>query len=195
MHVWDAHANTDTHVLTDSLRRLSLTHFAFQLKGSLSTPENHLFFWSPLTLIDKLMEPRGHIEAHAPGNTHTHKKTHTYINVRSTCLNSHTQWRHYCTIILLKRSHYVRPKLAFEYANDSAGSNLDMWGALMWSTSSSNQAAMLRVTQLHLTHTLYTKTRTHTHTYSYTDSRIHTDSHSDLSNWRLSPCNTLAKWA
>ena len=37
-----------------------LTHFAFQLRGSLWTLENHLFCWSPLTLIDRLVKPRGH---------------------------------------------------------------------------------------------------------------------------------------
>lgn len=42
-----------------------------------------------------------------------------------------TQWKHYCAVTFLKWSLYVRPKLAFEYAKDSAGSNLDMWGALM----------------------------------------------------------------
>lgn len=37
----------------------SLTYFAFQIKGSVETLERDLRFWSPLILIDKLMEPGG----------------------------------------------------------------------------------------------------------------------------------------
>lgn len=64
------------------------------------------------------MEPRG--------PTQTHKRQYTHIYIRSSCLNSRTQWKHYCKVTLLKSSLCVRPELAFEYANDSAGSNLDV---------------------------------------------------------------------
>lgn len=64
------------------------------------------------------MEPRG--------PTQTHKRQYTHIYIRSLCLNSRTQWKHYCKVTLLKSSLCVRPELAFEYANDSAGSNLDV---------------------------------------------------------------------
>lgn len=157
VHICDAHMNTKTHISTDSMWWPFLTHFAFQLRALLWTLENHLFFLSRVTLIDKLAKPRGRTQT----NSESTQQTHAYIYITTACLNFRTQWKYYCSVTLLKWCLCVRPKLAFEYANASAGSNLERRGALMWSTSSLNQAAMLTVTQLHWSHSLYATANTH----------------------------------
>lgn len=168
VHICDARMNTKTHILTDSMWWPFLMHFAFQLRALLWTLENHLFFSSRVTLIDMLAKPRGHTQTNSKGT----QETHAYIYITTACLNFRTQWKYYCSVTLLKWCLCVRPKLAFEYANASAGSNLERRGALMWSTSSLNQAAMLAVTQLHWSHSLYATANTHTFSDTATFAQI-----------------------
>lgn len=95
----------DTHMWSDRWRGLapSPTHVAFQIRGSAETLERDLASSSSLILIDKLVEPTRNAQTHAQGSARGGRERQREA--------------------VIVKSHDWSGR-SFEYANNSAGTNL-----------------------------------------------------------------------